>query len=314
MASSRALQQYRGVTLHQGEIPVDEDVVRSLVAQQCPQWADLPLSPAGAGTDNTMYRLGADLLVRLPRTADKAPALRKEQRWLPRLAPVLACRIPEPLHTGVPTGAFPLPWSVYRWIDGDEVGPETVSDWVAFGTDLAGVVRQLHGLDLMGATRTGELSWYRGGQLRPCADWIGRALADCRDIVGAEIDIDNVERLWQAALARPEPSGPQVWLHGDLRPANLLVRHGRLHAVIDFGGLSVGLPDAEHAPVWDLPAEARHAYRNAADVDDSAWIRARAWAIAVAVSGISYYQHSYPAFVAECRARLQAILTDESPP
>lgn len=33
-------------------------------------------------------------------------------------------------------------------------------------------------------------------------------------------------------------------------------------------------------------------------------------ALAVGVSGISYYWHTYPAFVAECRARLQAILVD----
>ncbi|WP_239095790.1 aminoglycoside phosphotransferase family protein [Micromonospora lutea] len=300
------------MTLHEGEIPVDEGVVRSLLTDQCPQWAHLPLSRAGAGTDNTMYRLGDDLLVRLPRTAAKASSLRKELRWLPRFAPLLACRIPEPRHTGVPTDVFPTSWSVYRWIDGDEVGPETVSDWATFGTDLAAVVRDLHAVDLMGATRTGDLSWYRGGELRACADWVGAALADCRGIVGTEIDVDTLERLWQMALDLPEPSGPQVWLHGDLRPTNLLVRHGRLHAVIDFGGLSIGLPDAEHAPVWDLPPEARRAYRNAVAVADSTWLRARAWAIAVAASGIPYYQHSYPAFVAECRARLEAILTDAS--
>ncbi|GIJ09209.1 phosphotransferase [Micromonospora andamanensis] len=311
MAHPRARREDLDVTLHHCEIPVDEDVVRALVTEQCPQWAHLSLYRAGAGTDNTMYRLGTGLLVRLPRTADKAPSLRKEQRWLPRLAPLLACRIPEPVHSGEPTGVFPLPWSVYRWIEGDEVGPATVSDWAAFGTDLAAVVRELHGVDLMGATRTGELSWYRGGELRACAEWVGRALSDCRAIVGTEIDVDTLERLWRTALALPEPSGPQVWLHGDLRPTNLLARHGRLHAVIDFGGLSVGLPDAEHAPVWDLPPEARHACRHAIDIDDSTWVRARAWAIGVAASGIPYYQHSYPAFVAECRARLQAILTDE---
>jgi hypothetical protein len=30
--------------------------------------------------------------------------------------------------------------------------------------------------------------------------------------------------------------------------------------VVDVGGLSIGLPDTEHAPVWDLPPGARHAY------------------------------------------------------
>src|SRR5688572_24173719 len=150
-------RQDLGVTLHQDEVPVDEAIVRSLLDEQCPQWSALSLSPAGEGTDNIMYRLGGDLLVRLPRTADKARSLHKEQKWLPRLAPLLTCPIPEPLHAGKPTAAFPLLWSVYRWIDGNEVQPGTVADWAAFGADLATVVRDLHAVELMGATRTGEL-------------------------------------------------------------------------------------------------------------------------------------------------------------
>lgn len=285
-------------------------LVRSLLAAQRPEWADLPLSPAGAGTDNTMYRLGDDLLVRLPRTADKARSVRKEQEWLPRLAPLLACRVPEPVHAGGPTTAFPLVWSVYRWIDGDEANRDTVRNWAAFGADLAAIVRELHHIDLMGATRTDDLSWYRGGSLQACDGWISRCLAACRTTVGQELDVETLEQLWRAALALPEPSRPHVWLHGDLKPTNLLVREGRLHAVIDFGGLSVGFPDAEHSTVWDLPSQARQAYWNSLDLDDLTWARARAWAIAVGVSGISYYWRTYPAFVAECQARLQAILTD----
>lgn len=297
------------VTLHEDEIPVDETLIRSLLRAQRPEWAGLPLSPAGAGSDNTMHRLGDDLLVRLPRIAD-GRSVRKEQEWLPRLAPLLPCRVPEPVHAGTPTEAFPVAWSVHRWIDGDEAGPDTVRDWAAFGADLAAVVRELHGIDLMGATRAGDLSWYRGGLLRPCDDWVATAFEDCRATVGSGLDIDTLERLWHAALALPDPAGPHVWLHGDLKPTNLLVRDGRLHAVIDFGALSVGFPDAEHAPVWDLPPLARQAYRDALDLDDATWARARAWAIAVGVSGISYYWHTWPAFVAECRARLQAVLSD----
>ena len=298
------------MTLHQNEVPVNDALVRSLLETQRPEWADLPLSPAGAGTDNTMYRLGDDLLVRLPRTADKGRSVRKEQEWLPRLAPLLACPIPEPVHAGTPTDAFPVVWSVYRWIDGDEAGPDTVRDWAAFGADLAAVVRELHSIDLMGATRADDLSWYRGGSLQACDQWISKCFEECRTTVGPELDVEALEQLWRAVLALPEPSGPHVWLHGDLKPTNLLVREGKLHAVIDFGGLSVGLPDAEHSTVWDLPPQARQAYWNALDLDDPTWARARAWAIAVGVSGISYYWRTYPAFVAECQARLQAILTD----
>lgn len=299
-----------GVTLHENEIPVAEATVRSLLKAQRPEWADLELSPAGAGTENTMYRLGEDLLVRLPRTSDAGRSVRKEQRWLPRLAPFLPCRIPEPVHTGTPSRDFPVVWSVYRWIDGDEAGPDTVRDWAAFGADLAAVVRRLHSADLMGAARADGLSWYRGGGLAPCDEWVRRCFDECRAVAGAEFDVDVLEGLWQAALALPESAGPHVWLHGDLKPTNILVRDGGLHAVIDFGALSVGLPDAEHSPLWDLPAPARHAYWNALDLDEPTWTRARAWAIAVGVSGIAYYWHTFPAFVAECRARLRAILTD----
>jgi aminoglycoside phosphotransferase (APT) family kinase protein len=295
--------------LHENEIPVDEAVVRSLLEAQCPDWAALSLSPAGAGTENTMYRLGDDLLVRLPRTADKAGALTKEQTWLPRLAPLLTCRIPEPVHAGRPAPAFPVPWSVFRWIDGVEAQPDTVRDWAAFGTDLASFVRELHRVDLMGATRSGELSWYRGGSLRDCDEWISSCFEDCRTL-GADFDVESLARLWGAAIALPEPTVAHVWLHGDLKPTNLLVAEGRLRAVIDFGALSVGSPAAEHATVWDLPSAARSAYWNAMNLDESTWTRARAWAIAVGVSGVSYYWNTYPAFVTECLARLDTILAD----
>ncbi|WP_330186457.1 aminoglycoside phosphotransferase family protein [Dactylosporangium sp. AC04546] len=296
--------------LHDNEVPVDDAVVRSLLEAQCPEWADRSLSPAGAGTDNTMYRVGDDLLVRLPRTAEKARSLRKEQEWLPRLAPLLALPVPEPFHVGTPTPEFPLPWSVYRWIDGDEAQSDTVQDWATFGTELAEFVRDLHDIDLMGAGRAGDLSWYRGGSLQACDEWISKCFEECRTSVDADLDIESLERIWRAAIVLPEPSGPHVWLHGDLKPTNLLVADGKLHAVIDFGCLSVGFPDAEHSTVWDLPAQARHAYWNTFNIDEPTWSRARAWAIAVGVSGISYYWHTFPTFVAECRARLEEVLTD----
>lgn len=301
------------MALHDDEIEAGVDLVRSLLAEQAPRGAGLTLTPAGAGTDNTMYRLGEDLLVRLPRTAGHAQALLKEQRWLPRLAPHLtSCRIPEVVHAGTPAAVFPLPWSVHRWIDGAETGPGTVGDWAAFGTDLAAVVTELHAVDLEGARRAGDLSWYRGGSLRDCDRWVTGALADCRTAAGPALDVDRLEELWRAALRLPDSAAPHVWLHGDLKPTNVLVRDGRLHAVIDFGALSVGLPDAEHAPAWDLPAPARRAYWDATGLDEATWTRARAWAIAVGAAGLPYYRHTFPAFAAECRARLQAVLTDDA--
>jgi aminoglycoside phosphotransferase (APT) family kinase protein len=258
-----------------------------------------------------MYRLGDTLLVRLPRTPDTARSLLKEQRWLPRLGPLLTRAVPEVVHAGTPDASFPLAWSVHRWIDGRTPAPTTVTDWAAFGSDLAAFVRELHALDLLGAARAGDLAWYRGGSLRPCDPWVTTSLEDCCRILGDALDVAELERLWRHALALPDSPSSEVWLHGDLKPGNLLVQQGTLRAVIDFGGLSVGLPDAEHAPVWDLPVPARHAYREALGLDDATWARARGWAIAVGAAGIAYYRDTFPAFVAECRARLEAVLAGD---
>ena len=224
---------------------------------------------------------------------------------MPRLAPGLPVRIPEPVHAGSPTEAYPLEWSVYRWIEGAPPASDTVTDWLRFGADLAGFVRKLHGTDLMGTERAGELSWYRGGSLRDTESWVVPAFAASHPLGGDVLDLDRLERWWREALALPDSSAPHVWLHGDLRPGNLLAQDGRLHAVIDFGALSVGAPDAEHAAVWDLPADARLSYRAALDLDEETWLRARGWAITVAMSGIPYYWDTFPEFVAECRARLE---------
>jgi aminoglycoside phosphotransferase (APT) family kinase protein len=144
--------------------------------------------------------------------------------------------------------------------------------------------------------------------LQACDGWVSEYFDKCLMIEDLHLDFEQLRRLWQAALALPEPSGPHVWLHGDLKPTNLLVQQGKPYAVIDFGSLSVGFPDAEQAPLWDFPAEARQAYWNAVSIDELTWLRARAWAIAVGVSGVSYYWDTYPAFVSECLSRLQAIL------
>ncbi len=296
------------MSLHPDELAIDADLAASIVRRERPDWAHLPLTLAGGGSDNLVFRLGDDLLVRMPRTPGGVASLRKEREWMPRLAPALPVRIPEPVHAGAPSDAYPLEWSVYRWIEGAPPASDTVTDWARFGADLAGFVRELHRIDLMGAERAGELSWYRGGSLRETGSWVAPAFAASRPLIGADLDLDRLERWWREALALPDSPAAHVWLHGDLRPGNLLAHDGRLHAVIDFGALSVGAPDAEHAAVWDLPPDARRAYWDVLDLDEPTWLRARGWAIVVAIIGIPYYWDTLPEFVAECRARLEAIL------
>jgi aminoglycoside phosphotransferase (APT) family kinase protein len=54
--------------MHDDELDTDVPLVRRLVAAQFPRWAHLPIERvASAGTDNALYRLGTDLVARLPR-------------------------------------------------------------------------------------------------------------------------------------------------------------------------------------------------------------------------------------------------------
>lgn len=296
--------------LHDDEVFVDAELVRSLLRSQRPGWSELPLREAGSGTDNTMYRLGENLLVRLPKTPGTARAILKEQTWLPLMACHLDCAVPEPLHAGTPTSAYPLAWSVYRWIDGVEAGPASVSDWSTFGTDLARSVRRLHEIDVPDLSGVDDLTWYRGGSLQDCADLLSPAFERCHGLVDETVGVPALDRLWRNALLLPGSSAPAVWLHGDLKPSNLLVRDGRFHAMIDFGALSVGYPDAEHATVWGLPSTARESYWHDIQITEPTWLRARAWAVGVAVFGICYYWETFPEFVAECLATLGHVTSD----
>ena len=73
-----------------------------------------------------------------------------------------------------------------------------------------------------------------------------------------------MQRAWSAALAAPVYSGPPRWLHGDLHPANILVSHGRVSGVIDFGDITAGDPATDLAVAWMLlPLEHHAAFRAA---------------------------------------------------
>ncbi len=296
--------------LHDDEIDITEHDVRRLVDEQTP-WRGRPLRAAGAGTDNRMFRLGDDLVVRLPRRPGTADDVAKEQRWLPRLAPVLPVPVPEPVFRGRPDAGYPFEWSVLRWIQGSELDGSNITDWTRFGCELGGFVEALHAADTTGARREEGLDWYRGERLNQRRDDGFEAIDELRELDRSEsigLDLDRVQQFWEEVTTIDDPVRPDVWLHADLRSANLVARDGRLVGVIDFGGLCLGNPTAEHAAIWEYPAPARTAYRERLDLDDDTWQRARGWAAYLAMLGVPYYWRTWPEFARGGLAKLRTVL------
>jgi aminoglycoside phosphotransferase (APT) family kinase protein len=291
--------------MHADEVDIDADLVRRLVDTQFPQWARLPLTAfASSGTVNAIYRLGADMYVRLPLLEQWARELKVEAKWLPRMRPHIPLEIPEPLGWGVPAEGYPFAWAIYRWIEGEPWDLDRVRDERESAADLARFVRALHGVDTTGVEPVD--TQFDIPLLTALDDWIRQSIELSRDM----IDADALSAAWDAALELPAFDGPYVWVHGDLGADNVLVRNGRLNAVIDWGAVHVGDAARDLAGLWGMfSREGRSAFREAAAVDDATWARAWAWAIKP-VGGIHYYRDTNPSHVQDCLTTVDAVLED----
>ena len=260
------------------DVVVDEVLVRRLLTEQHPELASLPLTDAVVGWDNVTYRLGPELAVRLPRRLMSAPLIEREQRWLPELAPWLPLPIPAPIRVGRPGAGYPWSWSVCPWLAGAPAATSPPRDPQQAAEALGEFLRALH----LAAPPDAPANPFRGVPLSARDDAMHARIVQ----LAHELDIDAVLGLWSEVLAVPAWRGPQLWLHGDLHPANVLVHQGRISAVIDFGDITSGDPATDLSVGWMMfDHRARVTLREAVgDVDDDTWARARGWALALAVA------------------------------
>jgi aminoglycoside phosphotransferase (APT) family kinase protein len=289
--------------MHADEVDVDVALVRRLLAAQFPQWAGLPVEPVDStGTDNAMYRLGQDMAVRLPRIEGAVANVEREQRWLPRLAPLLPVVIPTPLGRGMPAEGYPWSWSVCRWLDGENPTVDGIAEPGLLAQDLAEFVTALRRIDTTGGPHAG-----RGVPLATRDVPTRAAIKDLREI----IDTHAATAAWEEALQVPEWPGPVAWIHGDLSPGNVLISRGQLSAVIDFGCMGVGDPTVDLIVAWNLlPAEVRNVFRAALQVDDATWARGRGWALSIALIQLPYYRNTNPVLAANSRHVIREVLAD----
>ncbi|MEU6666730.1 aminoglycoside phosphotransferase family protein [Streptomyces sp. NPDC046727] len=298
-----AYDSLRPPRMHADEIDLDAPLVHRLIARRFPEWAALPVRRLpSSGTENAVFRLGTDLVVRLPRRPSAVPDVLHERRWLPRLGPLLPVAVPEPLGAGEADEDFPWPWSVYRWLEGRNPVAGAVEQPERLAGDLGAFVRALRRI----APRDVPPG-YRSGPLRDRDEPTRAAIAE----LGGRVDTGAVTACWEQALRAPEHSGPPVWAHGDLSPGNVLVDGGRLSAVIDFATAGAGDPAVDLIVAWNLlPATARDAFRKAVGADDAQWARGRGWALSVSLIQLPYYWDTNPALAENSRHVIAEILAE----
>ncbi|MGW4638386.1 aminoglycoside phosphotransferase family protein [Sphaerisporangium sp. NPDC004334] len=265
------------------EIEVTAELVRDLLRDQHPDLAGLPLRFGARGWDNQMWRLGDHLAVRLPWATESAGALlRKEHTWLPGLAPRLPLPVPVPQRLGEPSARFPRPWIVTTWVPGEPADRAPVRRAAEAADVLAAFLTALH----QPAPEQAPGSQTRGGPLAGHTEGFAGQLAVAAER-GLIPDPDAVRAVWDDAAAAPAWGGPDLWVHGDLHPANVLTADGTICGVVDFGDLFAGDPACDLAAAWSLFPDGTadrffSAYRPAPDA--ATVRRARGWAVGRAVS------------------------------
>ncbi|MFF7385245.1 phosphotransferase [Streptomyces griseoluteus] len=264
---------------------ITADLIRELLREQHPDLAKRPLKLGALGWDNQVWRLGDDLAVRLPWATESADALlRKEHAWLPLLAEGLPLPIPVPQRLGEPSDRFPRPWLVTTWVPGEPAdrAPATRPDEAA--DTLAAFLTAFH----RRAPEQAPVGRDRGGRLADFAEAFTGSLARAAEL-GLVENPDAVRAVWADAAAAPGWTGPRLWLHGDLHPANILTRDGTFSGVIDFGDLFAGDPAFDLASAWILlPDNAQDRFHAAylPAPDPATLRRARGWAVLRALAGL----------------------------
>ncbi|TKJ03278.1 aminoglycoside phosphotransferase family protein, partial [Bacillus cereus] len=180
-----------------------------------------------------------------------------------------------PVAKGDLSEAYPWPWSINKWIEGDTVTKENVRDLSEFAADLGSFLVELQSINASNGPLAGTHNFYRGGLISVYDEEARVAIENNKDV----FDEALLKHLWNVALSSTWDRKP-VWVHGDVAPGNLLVKDGKLCAVIDFGILGVGDPACDAAMAWTFFDEnSRNVFKEVLRMDEETWNRARGWAL-----------------------------------
>ena len=290
--------------MHKDEFKIDKNLVYNLLKDQFKELSNLPIEPMNSsGTDNALFRLGNEYIVRLPRINSATKNIDKEYEWLPKLSPHLNIPISNPIFKGVPSKDYPWNWLILKWNEGINPEFEQGNEYELLAKDLADFLNELHDIKLT----NGPVS-RRGVPLIELDIETKRAIEKLEN----EIDIPSIKKLWQQLVNIPEWQQDPVWIHGDLLPGNILIQNNRLNAVIDFSDVGMGDPAIDLIIAWSLfNSSSRKIFReNLNNIDNDTWERGKGWALSIALIILPYYKDSNPYLTSVAKRIIANILSE----
>lgn len=283
---------------------VEPSLVKKLLEKNFPHWKDLNLQEVKhSGTDNIIYRLGNDKIVRFSKHSGVDKYIFEENSILKKINDIeLPLRVPSILGVGLPDKKYPNHWTVQSWVEGDGIKLNKL-DLTKAAVDLASFLNCLRKVDVTGIRTT-----YRGMSLKLRSKEVEKALTQVSDLY----DVRTLSKIWEKCLQVKEWEHAPMFYHADLLPGNLLMKNNHLSAVIDFGMAGSGDPSIDLMPAWSLfDRERREIFRQSMRAEKEEWIRAKGWALSVALIIIPYYLNTNIELVAIAKQIIDEILLDE---
>lgn len=257
---------------------ITPDLAHQLIADQFPEYAHLAItSVEKQGHDNRTYRLGDEMLIRLPTAESYALKVPKEQDLLPKLASSLSVNIPAPIKMGMASKYYPYPFSIYKWLRGRSVNLLTLNadDLQHLAFDLAAFLLELENVERVAGPAPGQHNWWRGDHVSVYDQGAREQIARLSKV----INVEQAMGLWESAC-KTRWNKKSVWIHGDVAIGNLLMKDGKLSAVIDFGGMALGDPACDLVMAWTFfHGKSRDIFIEKMNLDEETWLRAKAWAL-----------------------------------
>ncbi len=289
--------------MHADEVDISPELIRSLLLKQFPQWADLTLRVMQPeGTDNAMYKLGNDKLVRLPKTEGSSLNIEKEIACLPKLGPQLPIPIPKIIGKGMPDSGYPFPWLVCDFLEGSNPDKEGMIDENMAAADLGAFVKAMQKIQPVNGPKC-----RRGTPLSNRSKEVKQFIPLLNEIYDEEL----LRKLWDSASRAPIWSKDPVWIHGDLHAGNLLAKDKKIVGVVDFGLAGIGDPACDMMVAWALlSSKNREIFRSIVQPDDDTWHRGRGWALFLGIVGYPYYRDTNPIFARIAKRALDEAIAD----